>query len=329
MTMTDPIAAPGGEFNGGSSAEQNANVSDQQAITDAVALYNSNSSLQQYVANNYGDDAWMLSNPELLGVISAAAVNGWDQARVDGALEQTNWWKQNGQAIRQWQQLQATDPASAQQQVAQAKNSVLDEANNLGVAMTDDQLTNMATMSQMYQWNSDTLKQAIASQYQSTATPTSGTAASFADQAQQLVGEYMVPVSKQAIQQWTANAVKGTADQNGFEDYLRGQAANLYPFMDKALEQGMTPKDWFSPYTSVAQSTLGISADQVDWTNPKWTNALTQMNPDGTRTPVNTTDFTRTLMSDPSFGYQNTQNAQDAAYSMANTILTTFGKVKA
>jgi hypothetical protein len=325
----DPIVATGTGFTDNASS---APPTDASAIATAMQVWDSNPALQQYVAQNYGYDAWMLANPELAPILIATAYWGWDQAHVDGALSTTTWWAQNGQAARSWQELTQTDPATAQQQVSQMSNTILAEANSLGVQLSNPAITNLATLASEFNWDSDTIHQMVAQQYASTApgqgqgTATGGTAAQFGDQAQQLIQQYMVPVSQGTLATWTNNAVLGTADISGFEDYLRNAATAMYPWMKTALAQGMTPQSWFSPYTSQAESILGISSDQVNWTDPKWLNALTASQPDGTTAPVNLTQFANTLRSDPTFGYQYTADAKQQAYTMAQTITDAFGK---
>lgn len=323
-TDGDPIAAAATGFTDSTAAPQ----TDAQAYTAAMAAYNSNTALQQYVQSEYGDNAWMMANPELQQILVATAYYGWDQAHVDSALNATSWWKANGQQVAEWQQLQATDPGTALRQIGQTAATVRAAANGLGVQLSDTQINSLAAQATEFSWNSDTINQAVGAMYQTTTTtPTSGTAADFQDQATTLLQQYAVPVSSQTLSDWTNNAVKGTATIAGFEDYLRQQATTLYPFMSKALENGVTPQSFFSPYTSAASSLLGVSEDSINWSDPKWLNAVTQQNPGGEATPVSLTQFQKTLRTDPQYGWSKTADAVSAAYATAGQIAQSFGRV--
>lgn len=304
--------------------------SDAQAEAAAMAEYQGSASLQQYVAQEYGDLGWMMAIPELQSIIVTAAANNWDEAHISSALDATSWWKQNGQSVAEWQQLQATDPAQAAQQVNQEATRVRAEANTLGVQLDDTQIQNLASLSAEFQFSDTTLSQTIGAQYsKTTSQPTSGTAAQFQDQATAMIQSYAVPVSNQALAQWTSNAVAGTADINGFEDYLRNQAKVLYPFMSTALDNGVTPQSFLSPYTSAASTLLGVSEGSINWSDPKWLSAVTQPGPGGESTPASLTQFQNTLRTDPNFGWSKTADAVSTAYTTAKQVAQTFGKVGA
>lgn len=324
MTGTDPITATGAAFSDSATAP----MTDAQSYSAAMAAYNTNPQLQQYVSQEYGVDSWMMQIPELQQILVATAMYGWDQAHVDSALDSTQWWKQNGQQAAEWQQLQATDPAEASQQLSQTKATVTAAAHALGVQLTDADEGYIANFATEFSWNSDMINQVISAQYSKTTTnPTSGTAASFQDQATSMIQQYAVPVSSQAMATWTANAVSGTADISGFEDYLRQQAKVLYPFMSTALDNGVTPQSFLAPYTSAATTLLGVSDGSINWSDPKWLSAVTQSGPGGESTPVSLTQFQNTLRTDPTFGWSKTANAVSTAYTTAKQIASTFGKV--
>ena len=319
----------------------------QSQIDAAWAQFQGNPQMQQAIQQEYGDESWALSIPELGKIIVAGALYGWDQGEMDGAIAGTQWYKTASGSMRAWSALQATDPATANQQIENTKWAIWEISQQSGVALQPDQVQNLAVKALMFGWVSadatsgdvsagNTLNQIIRNQY---ANPTSigaggttqmGEAAQFTDAARQLSGQYLVPMSDQQIQDWTIRAVKGQVNQQGLEDSLRQQAAQLYPWMTAALNQGQTPRDFLSPYTQAAASTLSISPDQIDWTSPKWmSKLLAPAGPDGTSGgPLNVDQFSRAIKADPTFGYQNTKDAMTQSYGLADTILQQFGKVQ-
>lgn len=324
-------AAPWGNFG---LAQESPDATPQQAEQQAMQEYATSPQLQQYIQQNYGYAQWILQDPELMSVLAAAAVNGWGQARIMGALQQTNWWKQYGAAAGQFYALQQTDPASAAAAVSTQRATILTTAQDLGVNLSDSQLTDLATQSAMFQWNSDQINQAVRDLYQQPNPQTSvpvGQAGQMQQVVQSVAGQYLTNASQNMIHWWTTNAMHGGQSpaelQSALQNYLGNQAKVRFPWMKSAIEQGMTPQQFLDPYTQQAAKTLSISPDSIDWTQPKWQGALLQTNPDGTQTPLNTDQFNKVLMQNPIFGYAKTQGAIDQAYTTARTIQQTFGAV--
>ena len=311
-----------------------------QQTAYAMQQYNSNPAVQQYFASNYPDLAWMTSNPELLQILVSASINGWDQGKIDAALSQTQWWSQNGQAARQFIQLQATDPTTAAQEIASNKALVMTQAQNWGVALNDQQLTQLATNATMFNWNADQIAQNVRSAY---TIPTgqvntnAGITAQMQQTIQNVAGQYLVNASPDMIKFWTNAAMQnGAADpatanselQASLQNYLAQQASQRFPFMKDAIAQGMTPQQYLDPYTQQAAKTLSTSTDAIDWTDPKYQAALLGNDSMGNPLPLNVDQFNKNLMSNPIFGYSKTAGAIQQAYATANTIEQTFGKVK-
>ena len=305
-----------------------------QQESDAMAYYNANPQFQQYVQQAFAGDAWMLQNPELLSVMVAAAANGWGPNAFNAALGQTQWWAQNGQAARTFIQLQGSDPASAGQQVAAAKASLLTDSESMGVQLNDGQLTDLATKSAMFAWTTPQMDQALRAAY---VTPSAGgqltgDAAGIAQTVKTTAGDYLLTADPNMVNFWTTAAVqKGQNSgqvQAEMQQFYGQQTATRYPWMAAAISQGMTPKDYLSPYTTQAASTLSVAPDSINWSDPKWQSALLQTNPDGSQVPKNTDQFNKSLMQDPQFQYSKTQNAINQAYSTVQTLLQTFGATK-
>ena len=89
----DPLGAPPANVNADPN-EATDSVAQQEAW--AMKQFNTNGGAYAYVQSSYADVAWMLDIPELKAILVSAAVNGWGQGQIDGALYQTQWWQQYG-----------------------------------------------------------------------------------------------------------------------------------------------------------------------------------------------------------------------------------------
>ncbi len=66
-----------------------------------------------------------LRDPEVLGLTVSAMLKGREVS--EGELRSTNWWQSRSDAEREWVRLQAGDPRTAQDRIAQARRQVRDE----------------------------------------------------------------------------------------------------------------------------------------------------------------------------------------------------------
>ena len=119
--------------------------------------------IKEEVARSYGYLAAFLNDREIGPILTRAAIEDWDEARLTGALTATNWWKKNSDATRQWDALNKIDPAKAKSQVAQMSATLADQADEAGLILTGLQLHDMAVNALRFGWNSaqigDALKQ--------------------------------------------------------------------------------------------------------------------------------------------------------------------------
>lgn len=94
------------------------------------------------ILRDYPSFAFLLNDPEI-GPLLLDAINpdkGFDFPTFQAKIMQTNWWKTSSASQRQWETLLATDPATAQQQADQWKQTLKAEAQQQGVNLTDPQV---------------------------------------------------------------------------------------------------------------------------------------------------------------------------------------------
>lgn len=346
--MTDTLGLPNIAPIPGVTPTDETGKTDAQ-IEQADALqYLANPQLQQDIANEYGFvGSFLLSVPELKPILVAAAIQGWDQSRFDGAVTQTNWWQTSSSALRNFQQQSATDPASTAAAVSATKEAITNISQSLGIPLSGSTLDAMATWATGYNFDQDQLQQLVRSQSASAQTPTPqfGATATFATQARQLAGQYGINLPDATLAQYVAQSAAGTLTADGLQNLFMKQAQQMYPWMSEGLQSGVTVSQYLSGYASAAGTTLGVDPNSIIWSDPKWQTALTTSPakaiagngttggggtapPQNIGQPVSIGQFQQNLMKDPSFGYKYTTGARDNAYSVANQILQTFGKVK-
>lgn len=281
----------------------------------------------KYFQQNYGSDAWMLQIPDFLGIARQIATGGgsqWSDAAIVSAVQQTGWWKQNGSSVFNYMQQQADDPVGFQRTIGGATKIVRDQAQQYGLQLDDATANNLANNYVKFGWAQDPtqLANALAGQwhYQNNVHTTLG------DTLQKSAGEWLQPVGSDVLQQWGHDIIAGTKTYDDFTDTMKNQAASMFPGLTDQINKGFTMQQIVDPYRQQAAKLLEIDPNSIDFTNPKYMRALDQVDPKtGQHTSMSQSDWSHTLMMDPQYRYDFTDQARQAATSMGQNLLKTFG----
>ncbi len=119
------------------------------AIDQFTATPGAEQSMMQKIYQNYGNEAWAASIPELRSILVLGAYMGWNgaagTAELQSAFQNTKWWKQSSDNGRLWQETLANDPGQAKVAVQEAASRVTNIANSLGVQLDEATLQKIAT----------------------------------------------------------------------------------------------------------------------------------------------------------------------------------------
>ena len=160
-----------------------------------------------------------------------------------------------------------------------------------------------------------------------TIMPGGGAIGATAQELKKRAASYMVPISDQTLTQWATQIATGQADANSFDAYLAAQAKSMFPTMAQAIDAGITPQQYVDPYKQIAAKLLGMNPDSIDMSQPQWMRAVTQKDPkSGMPTAMSLYDWENTVMQDPRYGYQKSQNAVDRASAFAQALGEMFGQ---
>jgi|SRR5579871_4805863 len=237
----------------------------ERAIDQFLSQPGMEQTVMRDVYQNYSEDAWAASIPEVRTLLVVGSVLGWanDPNLFQGQLERTDWWRTHNENQRAWEQTIATDPAQARQAVAEAESRVTNIANELGVQLPHQLLVSIATKvasnsvsqsgvysatqmadQQIYQMVAAHFNaQAFGAQVSATAKPGSagvparGVAAQLEDSFRTIAREYYLPLSPQEIARYVQrylNADTGEPDflsgaVAGFTQTAQQMARTLYP----------------------------------------------------------------------------------------------------
>jgi hypothetical protein len=283
----------------------------------ASAFFNSDPSLKHLIDSFQGQDA------------NDANV----QDRFQAALKDTQWYKTHTANQRAWTQLQTSDPTEAAHQLLGLQQQLAQQAKQAGVTLSNGQLHTMAQQAlSMYGQSppSNVVNQMIGAQvrYTGAGGTYTGQVGSDVTTLQNLAASYGVNISDHTMQAWLQNIVQNGVDPQSYTDYLQEQSAAMYPTLAPVMAKGLNFQQAVDvPYAQPAAKLLNIDPNTIDWTQPKWMKALSQVDPKtGARTAMSPDQWQTTLMTDPVYGYGNTTQAKQDASSLAMKIAKNFGK---
>lgn len=149
-----------------------------------------------------------------------------------------------------------------------------------------------------------------------------------AAQYKAMLGDYAVDLADVTVQQWALKTLSGEVPEQGFADYLREQAKSLFPSLSAAIDAGITVRQYADPYVQRASKMLEVAPDSIDFTQERWRRALVKIDPTtGKRTAMDLSEWENLLRTDPSYGWDRTNQARSQAAELAAQLERTFGRV--
>ena len=291
--------------------------------------------LDTYIRQNFGTDAWLLDIPDVKNVLETAVVQGYDATQIQAAIEQTSWWKSTSQAVKNYEQQSANNPADysfanpgsvVNQTLAQIQN----QAATLGVGLPDQTAKDLAQDALRYGWTNQQIQQAIGTQVRYTTGQGGWTDADAVIKSlNATAGQYLMSVSPDVLQSWAQNIVAGTQTMDQYKAYLANAASTKWTGMADQIQKGYTPNQIIDNYRNEAAKTMEVDPTSIDFvSNPTYSKILDYVPPDskdGVHRLMTQSEMDQYLKGLPQWGY--TQQARNTAATFEQTLAQTWGKV--
>lgn len=268
-----------------------------------------------------------INDAEVRGILRRYVNREIDEATMVGLVSQTAIYQRTSKVNRQFDDLEASDPATAAYTVAQERDRISRLAETAGYQMAPADLDFLARRSKRDGLTDDQIKQAIVGHFVMTGGGDAGK--SYAS-INRLTAEYMTPMSEATRQQWVTDMVMGRLDETTLSAHLRNVASGMYPTMAAALASNptLTPDKYVDPYRQVAAKVLGINPNDVDFMASKWGKALQV--PDqasGQMRSMTLDEWTKTIKTDRQYGWYATDDAMQQGAALVLNLGKTMGKV--
>lgn len=271
--------------------------------------------------------AFFYSDSELKKLIQQAVRGQWSPQKFQAAFMKTRWFRARSASVRQWTDLITRDPAEAKAKISDRKLELADMVSQLGLKVSDKQLSKMATDSLKFSWTQAETQNILAGMVTYTPGQMGGTPATLEMQFKQLAGDYGLQVSDKNIGDWINGMLSERYTEDNIRDMLRDMAKSKYAGMASYLDKGFTVKDVASNHLSSYARLLEVDDNTVDMMDPVIQKAL-QGTPDPkTGVPAMQTlyEFERSVKKDPR--WLKTKNARNDMTDAAMGIARDWGLV--
>jgi hypothetical protein len=267
------------------------------------------------------------SVPELKRLLSRAAANGWTVEEFTRALQDTPWWRNSADAVKQYQVLKSTKPGEFDAQRGELVNKVRRYGAEMGVGLGEghgSMLGWIVDHAQRFGWDEATIRQNIGHQLKGATATFGGTAGTIQQQVKKLYGDYGVRYGSYRVNLWTRSILEGSASLEKLRAELMVGAKSRYAAIAGDIDQGRTVREIADPYIQLMASTWERPEGTIDLYDTKVQQALSRRDPKSGQ-PVLTPlwQFERELKDDPR--WDTTKNAVNTAYDQAMRIGKAWG----
>ncbi|MGH3671543.1 MAG: hypothetical protein ACRDSH_13050 [Pseudonocardiaceae bacterium] len=269
------------------------------------------------------------SNPELAGILAQASKEQWTTDRFLMTVANTNWWKTNGQAVREWTSLQATDPQTARDRQGHITGDIYARASAMGINLSPQQAEQAFYFIQFSGGMSDQnindyLGRTFFNAYDFDWQKGTGKASEYAQQLDQMRHAYGMPDGQEF--NWVRDELNAIMQGGQTIDGARlaaiSYAKSKYSQFSERLEGGETMMDIARPYVDTYSKILE-TAPNAGLDDSLIQKALQARGADGKPAEQPTWKFEETLRQDPRWA--KTDNAKEWMGNFVTKVGTDMG----
>lgn len=278
------------------------------------------------MAANYGLSwAFLTSEPSLKSLFNEAVAGNYSADKFQAKLKNTDFWKNNSDAMRKALEMKASDPATWNATMDANKAKITQMASQLGAAIPTGAMQQLAENYTMQNMGDERLKEVLSGYIDFNEKGTlSGMAGQYEHSMRQYAADMGVDVNQQSIKNYAQLMIKGMSTQEDFQNFIKDQAVSAFPaYEDQIKNGGMTLKDIANPYTQMMAQTLELNPSDISLKDPTIQQGLNGLDENGKPVGRTLTEFGDTLRGDPR--WRATQGAQNQVMNIGQQVLKNMG----
>jgi hypothetical protein len=280
------------------------------------------------LAEQYGFvSSFLNSNKELKKLFQQAVSGGWSADKFQAKMRNTKWWKTHSKDERDWLLDLKSDPATAKQEMGQARVKARQIANALGIretASNKKKIESAAYNMVAKGWDESQLRYYLGQFVYFNDGVHQGEGGEIWDDLHEYAYSMGVTMSGDWYADKSRNVVRGIATAQDYKNEILNKAKAAFPQWNKQLDGGQTVADIAQPYLQSMSQILELPGGSINLFDSTIKKALNYTNP-GTlaKEAKPLWQFENELRSDPR--WKKTKNAQDSLFQVGHQVLADFG----
>lgn len=266
------------------------------------------------------------SNPELRRILTRAAAGNWSADEFSRAVQDSTWWRNSADAVKQYQILKVTKPGEFAEQRGQLVQKIRTIAAEMGVGLGEgrgSQLGVLVKMAQLHGWDEATLRQHIGHQLKGATATFGGQAGEVQQQIRQIYYDMGVPYSSYSVNLSVRHVLEGRGTVQGVQANVAAAAKSRFPALAAQIDAGMTVRQIADPYLQTTAQLLEVAPDTVTLQDSLVRQGLSQRDEKGQLGLMPLWQYEQKVKSDPR--WDKTKNARQDYAAMARQIGRDWG----
>jgi hypothetical protein len=266
------------------------------------------------------------SNPELRKILVRAAGANWTAAEFSRAVQDSQWWRNSSDAIKQYQILKTSKPGEFKAQRDQLVVKARAISKEMGVSLGEGKgsiLGYLVDQAQMHGWDEATLRMRIGGSLKGATATFGGQAGEVQQQIRQLYYDMGVPYSSYTVNNAVRSVLMGASTVQAHQAYVAGQAKSRFPSLAAQIDAGMTVRQIAQPYVQTVAQLLEQAPDSITLQDALVKRGLSQRDDKGQPGLMPLWQFEQTVKQDAR--WDKTKNAHEEYAEMGRQIGRDWG----
>jgi hypothetical protein len=280
------------------------------------------------LAEQYGFvSSFLNSNPELKKLFQQAVSGTWSADKFQAKLRNTKWWKTHSKDEREYLLKLKSDPATAKQELAQAKTKIHQLANQMGMVMTASakkKVDQAAYYMVAKGWDEGQLRNYLGQYVYFTGENLQGEGGEAVNELREYAYSMGIKLDDKFYTDGARLIIRGMATIQDYKSKILNKAKASFPQWKTQLEAGQTVADIANPYLQSMSEILELPPGSVNLFDTTIKKALNYTNPGTLQKEAKPLwQFENELRADPR--WKKTKNAQDSLFQVGHQVLADFG----
>jgi hypothetical protein len=266
------------------------------------------------------------SIPELRSILQRAAAANWTNDEFSRAVQDSRWWRNNSDAIKQYQLTKVTKPGEFKAQRDALVVKIRAIGREMGVGLGEGKgsmLGYIVDQAQSHGYDEATIREMVGHHLQGVNTTFGGQAGQVQQQIRQLYFDMGVPYSNYTVGLQTRGVLDGSSTVQQVQALVAKAAKSRFPALAQQIDAGQTVRQIADPYVQTQAQILEVAPETITLQDPLVKQGLSMRDEKGQIGLMPLWQYEQKVRADPR--WDKTKNAMNATYSVLHKIGTDWG----